>query len=142
MKVEVQEADAVSIRADMWTSVNMDVLTCHCINENMQLCACWERNTFHKVKGGTMDDWAITDKVKRLVIEAAPNMIASTEHLHIQHSVCIAHTLNLIVKKSCDQIPAFTSIRHKSKHIVTYFRSSTTVKEQQQQGAQEQQQMG
>ncbi|XP_076013422.1 E3 SUMO-protein ligase ZBED1-like [Genypterus blacodes] len=86
-----------------------------------------------------MEDWAITNKVKCLVTDAAPNMIASTRQLQIRHSICIAHSLNLLVRKSCDQIPTLTSIRHKARHIVTYFRSSTTAKEEL---AQVQQQMG
>ena len=152
VKMEVQQAVAVSITADMWTSVNMGAylaLTCHYINENMQLCTSVLRvqyfpqshtaDNLARVTRGMMDDWAITHKVKCLVTDAAANMIASTKILQIRHSICIAHTLNLLVKKSCDQIPALTSIRHKSRQIVTYFRSSTTAKEKL---AQVQQQMG
>ena len=152
VKMEVQQAVAVSITADMWTSVNMEAylaLTCHYINENMQLCTSVLRvqyfpqshtaDNLARVTRGMMDDWAITNKVKCLVTDAAANMIASTKILQIRHSICIAHTLNLLVKKSCDQIPALTSIRHKSRQIVTYFRSSTTAKEKL---AQVQQQMG
>lgn len=56
-------------------------------------------------------------------------MIASARLLKIGHSPCIAHTLNLIVKKSCDQVSDLTDIRNKTKNIVTYFRSSTLAKE-------------
>lgn len=39
VQIEVQQAVAVSITADMWTYVNTSVtLTCHSINHNMQLC--------------------------------------------------------------------------------------------------------
>uniref|UniRef100_A0A1A8V2R8 Chromosome undetermined SCAF9096, whole genome shotgun sequence, Uncharacterized protein n=1 Tax=Nothobranchius furzeri TaxID=105023 RepID=A0A1A8V2R8_NOTFU len=61
------------------------------------------------------------------------NSSNSTFNLHF------AHKLNLIVKKSCDQIPELPSIRHKSWQIVSFFRSSTTAKEKL---AQVQQQMG
>ena len=152
VKMEVQQAVAVSMTADMWTSVNMEAylaLTCHYINVNMQLCTSVLRvqyfpqshtaDNLAQVTRGMMDDWAITNKVKCLVTDAAPNMIASTKILQIRHSICIAHSLNLLVKKSCDQIPTLASIRHKSRQIVTYFRSSTTAKEKL---AQVQQQMG
>lgn len=152
MKMEVQQAVSVSITADMWTSVNMEAylsLTCHYIHENMQLCTSvlgvqhfpqsHTADNLARVKRGMMDEWAITNKVKCLVTDAAANMIASTRSLQIRHSVCIAHNLNLLVRKSCDQIPALTSIRHKSRQIVTYFRSSTTAKEKL---AQVQEQMG
>ncbi|XP_040924228.2 E3 SUMO-protein ligase ZBED1-like isoform X1 [Betta splendens] len=152
VKMEVQQAVAVSITADMWTSVNMEAylaLTCHYINENLQLCTSvlgvkyfpqsHTADNLAQVKRGMMEDWAITNKVKCFVTDAAPNMIASTRQLQIRHSICIAHSLNLLVRKSCDQVPTLTSIRHKARNIVTYFRSSTTAKEKL---AQVQQQMG
>ncbi|KAM4534867.1 E3 SUMO-protein ligase ZBED1-like isoform 1-T1 [Fundulus diaphanus] len=152
VKMEVQQAVAVSITADMWTSVNMEAylaLTCHYINENLQLCTSvlgvqyfpqsHTADNLAQVKRAMMEDWAITNKVKCLVTDAAPNMIACTRQLQIRHLICIAHSLNLLVRKSCDQIPTLTSIRHKARHIVTYFRSSTTAKEKL---AQVQQQMG
>lgn len=53
MKMEVQQAVAVSITADMWTSVNMEAdlaLTRHYINENLQLCtSVLGVHTFHKL---------------------------------------------------------------------------------------------
>ncbi|KAM9318799.1 E3 SUMO-protein ligase ZBED1-like isoform 1-T7 [Pholidichthys leucotaenia] len=152
VKKEVQQAVAVSITADMWTFVNMEAylaLTCHYINENLQLCTSvlgvqyfpqsHTADNLAQVKRGMMEDWAITNKVKCLVTDAAPNMIASTRQLQIRHSICIAHSLNLLVSKSFDQIPTLTSIRHKARHTVTYLRSSTTAKEK---PAQVQQQMG
>ncbi|XP_061905499.1 E3 SUMO-protein ligase ZBED1-like [Entelurus aequoreus] len=152
VKLEVQQAVAVSITADMWTSVNMEAylaLTCHYINDNLQLCTSvlgvqyfpqsHTADNLAQVKRDMMADWAITNKVKCFVTDAAPNMIASTRQLQIRHSICIAHSLNLLVRKSCDQIPTLASIRHKARHIVTYFRSSTTAKEKL---AQVQQQMG
>ncbi|CAI5637704.1 zinc finger BED domain-containing protein 1 isoform X1 [Oreochromis niloticus] len=152
VKMEVQQAVAVSITADLWTSLNMEAylaLTCHYINENMQLCTSvlgvkhfpqsHTADNLAQFKKGMMDDWAITNKVRCLVTDAAPNMIAATRTLQIRHSVCIAHKLNLLVKKSCDQIPELSSIREKSRQIVSFFRSSTTAKEKL---AQVQQQMG
>ncbi|XP_061884642.1 zinc finger BED domain-containing protein 4-like [Entelurus aequoreus] len=152
VKLEVQQAVAVSITADMWTSVNMEAylaLTCHYINDNLQLCTSvlgvqyfpqsHTADNLAQVKRDMMADWAITNEVKCFVTDAAPNMIASTRQLQIRHSICIAHSLNLLVRKSCDQIPTLASIRHKARHIVTYFRSSTTAKEKL---AQVQQQMG
>lgn len=152
VKMEVQQAVAVSITADMWTSVNMEAylaLTCHYINENLQLCTSvlgmqyfpqnHTADNLAQATRGIMEDWAITNKVKCFVTDAAPNMIAFTRQLQIRHSICIAHSLNLLVRKTCDQNPTLASIRHKARHIVTLFRSSTTAKEKL---AQVQQQMG
>ncbi|XP_070399388.1 zinc finger BED domain-containing protein 4-like [Nothobranchius furzeri] len=111
VKREVQQAVAVSITADMWTSLNMEAylaLTCHYINDNMQLCTSvlgvkhfpqsHTADNLAQVKRGMVDDWAITNK-----------------------------------------IPELPSIRHKSRQVVSFFRSSTTAKEKL---AQVQQQMG
>ncbi|XP_061926446.1 E3 SUMO-protein ligase ZBED1-like [Entelurus aequoreus] len=149
VKLEVQQAVAVSRTADMWTSVNMEAylaLTCHYINDHLQLCTSvlgvqyfpqsHTADNLAQVKRDMMADWAITNKVKCFVTDAAPNMIASTRQLQIPHSICIAHSLNLLVRKSCDQIPTLASIRHKARHIVRW---STTAKEKL---AQVQQQMG
>uniref|UniRef100_A0A1A8JPC8 DUF659 domain-containing protein n=1 Tax=Nothobranchius kuhntae TaxID=321403 RepID=A0A1A8JPC8_NOTKU len=105
VKREVQQAVAVSITADMWTSLNMEAylaLTCHYINDNMQLCTSvlgvkhfpqsHTADNLAQVKRGMMDDWAITNKVRCLVTDAAPNMIAATRTLQIRHSICILHT--------------------------------------------------
>lgn len=59
--------------------------------------------------------------------------------IQIRHTVCIAHSINLIVKKSCDQVAQPTDIRKKTRQIGPYFRSSTTAKEKL---AQVQQQLG
>ncbi|XP_069569518.1 E3 SUMO-protein ligase ZBED1-like [Brachyistius frenatus] len=56
-------------------------------------------------------------------------MVASVRELKLRHHVCIAHTLNLIVKKTLDQQPVLSGIRAKARKLVGFFRSSTTAKE-------------
>lgn len=65
--------------------------------------------------------------------DAAQNMITTARILIVRHGVCIAHALNLIVKKSIDATPRLDDIRSRVQRIVTYFKSSTTVKEHLQQ---------
>lgn len=50
--------------------------------------------------------------------------------LQILHTVCIAHALNLVVKKGIDQTPGLGELREKNRKIVAYFRSSTVAKQQ------------
>ncbi|XP_042073325.1 zinc finger BED domain-containing protein 4-like [Haplochromis burtoni] len=76
-----------------------------------------------------MAEWAITDKVTCLVTDGAANMGACARELRLKHAICIAHTLNLVVKKALDQTPELSDIRAKSRKIVGYFRSSTSAKE-------------
>ncbi|XDV31713.1 hypothetical protein PO909_002676 [Leuciscus waleckii] len=126
----------------MWTSINMDAylaITCHYIDDSYKMNTVLldvekfpNRHTAENmalVKMNVMMEWAITDKVKCLVTDAAANMIACARILQVRHSVCIAHALNTMVKKSFDQVPALCDIRNKAKKVVTYFRSSTSAKE-------------
>lgn len=73
-----------------------------------------------------LKDWDLEQKVKCLVTNTAANMIAAANNLQMQHAVCLAHTLNLIVKKSIDATTGLDSIRAKMRRMVTYFKTSTT----------------
>ena len=74
-------------------------------------------------------EWGIQDKAKCLVTDAAANMIACVNLLNVRHALCIAHSLNLIVRKSFDEVPGLAELRAKCRKMVTYFRTSTTAKE-------------
>ncbi|KAM9726418.1 E3 SUMO-protein ligase ZBED1-like isoform 2-T2 [Menidia menidia] len=141
-KEDIQKVTAVSLTADMWTSMNMEAylaITCHFIDPNDKLSIVLigvehfpythTSDNLARVVHNHMAEWGITDKVNCLVTDAAANMIACAKALKIRHSICIAHGLNLLVRKSFDQIPDLCDIRAKAKRIVAYFHSSTTGKE-------------
>ncbi|KAI7800885.1 putative zinc finger BED domain-containing protein 1-like, partial [Triplophysa rosa] len=141
-KAEMENVKAVSLTSDMWTSLNMDAylaITCHYIDENDKLNTVLlgvekypDNHTAENidlVKNKYMEEWEIKEKVKCLVTDAAANMIACAKILQVRHTIYIAHALNLMVKKSFDQVSALCDIRTKAKKIVTYFRSSTIAKE-------------
>ncbi|KAK7909453.1 hypothetical protein WMY93_014137 [Mugilogobius chulae] len=107
-KADVKEATAVCLTSDMWTSLHMDAylaVTCHF-------------------------EWAIKEKVNCLVTDGAQNMIACGRELQMRHTICIAHALNLVVKKAMEQTQGLQDIRERARKIVGYFRSSTLAKEQ------------
>lgn len=56
-------------------------------------------------------------------------MTRSDRTLQNRDTVGIAHSMNLTVKKSCDQISILADIWNKTRQIVSYFRTSTTTKE-------------
>ncbi|KAJ8364737.1 hypothetical protein SKAU_G00135680 [Synaphobranchus kaupii] len=141
-KAEMQKVVAVSLTSDMWTSINMDAylaVTCHFIDDHDKLGTVLlgvekfpnshTAANIAQVKTTLMLEWGITDKVGCLVTDAAPNMIACARNLKIRHAVCIAHNLNLIVRKSFEHTPGLNDMRTKSRKIVAYFRTSTTAKE-------------
>lgn len=63
-----------------------------------------------QVKTSLMREWAISDKVTCLVTDGAANMGACARELRLKHAICVAHTLNLVVKKALDQTPELSDI--------------------------------
>lgn len=141
-KEEVNKARAVSLTSDMWTSLHMDAylaVTCHFINENDQMSTvllgvgkfskCHTSENIAEVKSALMEEWGIQNKVRCLVTDAAANMVACASILKLRHTNCIAHALNLVVKKAIEQTPGLEDIRLKARKIVAHFKSSTTARE-------------
>ncbi|KAM9307434.1 E3 SUMO-protein ligase ZBED1-like [Pholidichthys leucotaenia] len=141
-KAQLRSVDAVSLTCDMWTSINMDsylAVTCHYVLDSAKLATVLlgvlpfpQDHTAEDIaaaKRSLMVKWSIEGKVKCLVTDAAANMIGAARNLAIRHVVCIAHALNLVVKKSLDQTPGLEDLRTRAWKVVTYFRSSTTAKE-------------
>ncbi|KAJ4922012.1 hypothetical protein JOQ06_004031 [Pogonophryne albipinna] len=139
---DMQKIAAVSLTSDMWTSINMDAylaVTCHFVDDStclncvllgvQQFPQTHTAENLARVKASLMEEWGITDKVTCLVTDGAANMISCGRELKLRHAICIAHTLNLIVKKSLDMTPVLCDIRAKSRKLVGYFRSSTLAKE-------------
>lgn len=91
------------------------------------------------VKRSLMEEWGTVGKVGCLVTDAAANVISCARMLQIRHTICIAHSMNLIERKPCDHIPTITEIHNKTRQMVTHFRPSVTAKEKL---AQIQQQLG
>ncbi|XP_023811126.1 zinc finger BED domain-containing protein 4-like isoform X1 [Oryzias latipes] len=138
----VSRASAVSLTADMWTSINMDAylaVTCHFITEEVELASVvlgvlkfpQTHTAAHlaEAKNLLMEEWGIKGKVTGLVTDCAPNMVACANILLLRHIMCFAHMLNLVVKKSLAQTPELEDIRSKGRRIVGLFKSSTTAKE-------------
>ncbi|KAK0147477.1 Zinc finger BED domain-containing protein 1 [Merluccius polli] len=141
-KEKLQQVVSVSLTSDMWTSINMEAylaVTCHYIDGEDKLgtilLGVEHFPTTHTAENLAlahtkfMEEWGIQDKAKCLVTDAAANMIACVNLLNVRHALCIAHSLNLIVRKSFDEVPGLAELRAKCRKMVTYFRTSTTAKE-------------
>ncbi|XP_028428641.1 zinc finger BED domain-containing protein 4-like [Perca flavescens] len=141
-KDELLNATAVSLTSDMWTSIHMDAylaITCHYINADDKLSTILlsvgkfpERHTAANIaatKTSVMEEWGIQGKVRCLVTDGAANMLACGNILQLRHSICIAHAINLLVKKAIDQTPGLEEIRGKARKIAAYFRTSTVARE-------------
>ncbi|KAG7489679.1 nuclease HARBI1 [Solea senegalensis] len=117
-KAAVQNIAAVTLTADMWTSMNMDAylaVTSHYIDKNTCLQSALlgavhfplahTAENLARVMTSLMEEWGITSKTTCLVTDGATNMIACGGDLRLRHAICIAHVQNLIVKKAVDQNP-------------------------------------
>ncbi|KAL2087200.1 hypothetical protein ACEWY4_018259 [Coilia grayii] len=140
-KACVLKANAVSLTADMLTSINMDAylaVTCHFLNDSNELKTIvlgvqhfpQAHTAAHlaAAKAAIIEEWGIRHKVTCLVTTAANNMIAAGRELNLKHGVCIAHTINLMVKKALDQIHGLQELRNRARKVVNRFRCSTTAK--------------
>ena len=81
------------------------------------------------VKHAIMEEWGIRSKVACMVTDGAANIVACVNSLQIRHSHCIAHALNLVVKKALEQTEGLGELRGKARRIATYFRTSTLARE-------------
>ncbi|XP_063765467.1 zinc finger BED domain-containing protein 4-like [Eleginops maclovinus] len=142
-KDKVQKATAVALTSDMWTSIHMDsylAFTCHFVDEEDKLATVLlavakfgERHTASNiatVKGSILEEWEIPKaKVMCLTTDGASNMHLCSSIMEVRHSHCIAHALNLVVKKALKLTPGLEEVRTKARDIATYFRTSTVARE-------------
>ncbi|XP_048834514.1 zinc finger BED domain-containing protein 4-like isoform X2 [Brienomyrus brachyistius] len=139
---ELEEVKFVSLTADMWTSVNMDVclgMTCHYITEKSELDTALlgvkklsqthRAEDIKEAKTAMLSDWGLSGKVNCLVTHNAANMIAYADLLQVRHVPCFAHTLNSLVKKAMAQTDGLQGIRHRTRQIVGLLKASTTAQE-------------
>ncbi|XP_033998009.1 zinc finger BED domain-containing protein 1-like [Trematomus bernacchii] len=141
-KAVMQRVEAVSLTADMWTSINMDAylaVTCHYVDDSAKLATVLlgvlpfpETHTAVNITAAMrslMEEWGTEGKVTSIVTDAGANMVASVRSLNLRHALCFAHSLNLVVKKSLDATPGLQDLRTRARKVVAFFKTSTTAKE-------------
>lgn len=141
-KAVMQRVEAVSLTADMWTSINMDAylaVTCHYVDDSAKLATVLlgvlpfpvTHTALHITAAmrSLMEEWGTEGKVTSIVTDAGANMVASVRSLNLRHALCFAHSLNLVVKKSLDATPGLQDLRTRARKVVAFFKTSTTAKE-------------
>ncbi|KAJ4921768.1 hypothetical protein JOQ06_025936, partial [Pogonophryne albipinna] len=89
-KAVMQRVEAVSLTADMWTSINMDAylaVTCHYVDDSAKLATVLlgvlpfpEAHTAVNITAAMrslMEEWGTEGKVTSIVTDAGANMVAS-----------------------------------------------------------------
>lgn len=131
------------ITINTWTSINTDnflTITCHFISLAFELKS-YAIETTKMIENHTartlanrLDtisiEWGIQDKVIAVVTGNAANMVVNVWYLSSlsNHISCFAHTINLIVKKSLDNIAESYTRREKCRCLVMYFKYSPIAK--------------
>lgn len=108
----VAKASGVSLTSDTWTSINTDAylaMTCHFIDEgtSLQLLVLGVQHfpeahttaNMARMKTSLMSEWGLIEKVTCLVTDGTTNIGACARELHLHHTICVAHTLNMMIKK-------------------------------------------
>ncbi|XP_058816189.1 zinc finger BED domain-containing protein 4-like [Topomyia yanbarensis] len=136
VKSNLQDAPAVSLTCDGWTSINNQgfyAITAHFFDKSNQLMShlleCSEFNERHT--GENIASWimrvlklfCIDSKVAAIVTDNAANMKSAASILKMNHLPCFAHTLNLLVQNAIAS--SIQGTVDKVKHIVQYFKKSS-----------------
>jgi len=132
-------AQYVSLTTDAWTSLKNEsymAVTVHFIDKSCELksyllqCAKFpERHTSENIKNALLNivkDWGLQNKVAACTTDNAANVTAAIRLCDWRHLSCFAHSLNLVVQSSLQEI---NGTREKVKSIVEYFKRSTVASE-------------
>ena len=128
---ELNEAESVSLTADLWTANSHEGY--------LGVTASWMSSEFHLNEavlalsrlpyphtGQAIADrikrigefWSITHKIFTITTDGGSNMKSACTKLHVKQVLCSAHTLNLIVKKAL--LPAGHLIA-RVKRLIKFF---------------------
>ncbi len=135
----LSKVDYCALTTDLWTSrtnLGYMTVTCHFITEEwhpqsavLSTVNVTEAHTAVNLASALVkvtDEWMITEKVCCMTTDNASNIINAIKlHTQWEHSPCFAHTLNLVVTNSIDNLPDLVSIITKVKNVVSYFHRST-----------------
>ena len=143
VKLELKQVKHVALTTDLWTSnqtLSYLTLTCHYINQEMQLCSKVLETVHVLQKDHTApnlaeelkkiaQEWEITENICYIITDNAANIVAAVNLLGWRHLPCFAHTLNLIVQDSLKAINGLPRLQQKCKDIVSYFHRSSKATE-------------
>ena len=132
------KSEYCSLTTDLWTSratQGFMTVTCHFLTEDWELKSA-VLETVHVDEAHTADnlasiltritdEWNITDKVCCVTTDNAANIVAAVKLIKWNHLPCFAHTINLIVSNSLDEVPEVASLIQSCKNIVSFFHKST-----------------
>ncbi|XP_026736462.1 zinc finger BED domain-containing protein 1-like [Trichoplusia ni] len=130
------EADAICLTTDGWTSTSNTsfvALTAHYIDQNSLLksvlLGCIEFDERHTAENlfnfliNEVEAWGISNKITGIITDNAANIVAAVHLTSWRHFPCFAHTVNLVVQHSLNNIKRQLD---RVKAIVQYFKHSSS----------------
>ncbi|XP_063049691.1 E3 SUMO-protein ligase ZBED1-like [Engraulis encrasicolus] len=136
VKDKLEQAEAVSLTGDYWTSVSNDNylgVTAHYFTRQWELQShaltvmkTEERHFADNVVDHFMTvarEWGIEEKVASLTTDSARNMVAAARQLPFEHVPCVAHSVHRAVTVSLHNSP-FDSALAKCRKLVGHFKHS------------------
>ena len=134
LKKKVETASAVSLTTDGWTCINNRsyiAVTAHFIDGNGKMCSVClgcehfdQRHTSDNLAAYLKKiaiEWKVNNKIVAIVTDNASNISNAVRQLHYRHIGCFAHSINLVVQHSLENISEIIS---KVKKIVEFFKRS------------------
>ncbi|XP_065900618.1 zinc finger BED domain-containing protein 4-like [Dysidea avara] len=138
LHTQLMKVEYCSITTNLWTSqatMGYITVTCHFLTDDWELKSVVletvqieDSHTAENIASTLLcitDKWNITDKICCAITDNASNIVAAIQHNKWNHLPCFAHTLNLIVSNSLQDVPEVAALLQRCKHIVTYFHRST-----------------
>lgn len=135
LKKKVETALAVSLTTDGWTCINNRsyiAVTAHFIDGDGKMSSVClgcehfdQRHTSDNLAAFIKKiavEWKVNNKVVAIVTDNASNISNAVRQLHYRHVGCFAHSINLVVQNSLENI---SEIVTKVKKIVEFFKRSS-----------------
>ncbi len=72
-----------------------------------------------------LQNFQMKDKTLAVVTDTASNIIKAVKEIKLRHLSCYAHTLNLVITDSVNDIPVLVELREKAFKIFTLLKRST-----------------
>ena len=135
---QLESVENCTITTDLWTATYQNrsyiSFTVHFVDSNFKLQShCLQTlevtsdhsaNSLKEVLTSLLQSWKITGKVCGAITDNASNITNAIELLGVEHFPCIAHTLQLSIKRGLE-VPKVQHILGRCKKLVEHFKKST-----------------
>ncbi|XP_018331652.1 zinc finger BED domain-containing protein 1-like [Agrilus planipennis] len=137
IKTILTDVANVAVTTDIWTSDSNKAyisVTIHFVYNNQMVSRNIATNELEDVHhtgeniaralNSIFQEWNINNKIVTVVSDNGANIKNTIRQINVHHHPCIAHTLNLTVNESLDDIPLLNTVIKKYRSLVGHFKHS------------------